>query len=319
MAGPKSHYAVLNVSPDADASVIEAAYRALIKKYHPDKRPEEAAAREHSAAELNEAYSVLRNPSRRADYDAREKGRLYPLQTMAPVVAETPRRRLGWLLPVGGAIALAAASAVFLIPTDDKEPAPATVTPAPAPVTVAQTSPAAPIARAPEQPVERHTIAKAVAEFDRVQAAEGIQGAVAYSQQCFHAGDDSQTLQDFDFCIAFDEAASAFEARAAGEDRTDRFQPYNLSVRHMSAGRSLSSDMAWVSDRLETLRSTTDEVLKEHEAPPVIATATSEEPGSATAPPARPRHTSRRAKTHTAAASSEAHEEDFLEREGYIY
>jgi curved DNA-binding protein CbpA len=75
----RSLYEILNVSPDAEQVVIDAAYRALMKKYHPDQA---AAAAEPgpSAAEINRAFQILRDPERRADYDKREWTRQQDIQ-----------------------------------------------------------------------------------------------------------------------------------------------------------------------------------------------------------------------------------------------
>jgi curved DNA-binding protein CbpA len=65
----KNHYAILGVLPSADSVVIAAAYRALAKKYHPDKwtgNPREANSR---MRELNEAYGVLSDNEKRRKYD----------------------------------------------------------------------------------------------------------------------------------------------------------------------------------------------------------------------------------------------------------
>jgi DnaJ-class molecular chaperone len=75
MTGPQMRdhnrlYSLLNVLPDADPVVIEAAYKALMKRYHPDIASGTAGTR---AAELNQAYRMLRDPERRAAYDAEEK------------------------------------------------------------------------------------------------------------------------------------------------------------------------------------------------------------------------------------------------------
>ncbi|HEY2592742.1 MAG TPA: J domain-containing protein, partial [Chloroflexota bacterium] len=70
--GPLDYYAVLQVHPDADQEVIEAAYRQLMKKHHPDLAGDDAQRiAEHlaRAKTLNEAYSVLRNPEQRRRYD----------------------------------------------------------------------------------------------------------------------------------------------------------------------------------------------------------------------------------------------------------
>ena len=66
------YYAVLQVHPDADFEVIEAAYRQLMKKHHPDmagEDPQRIAAHEARAKAINEAFRVLRDPDQRRRYD----------------------------------------------------------------------------------------------------------------------------------------------------------------------------------------------------------------------------------------------------------
>ncbi|MFN3943526.1 MAG: J domain-containing protein [Allosphingosinicella sp.] len=67
--GGTSLYDVLGVTPGAEEVVIEAAYRALMKKYHPDQAGDGQAGR--AATRINAAYAVLKDPTRRADYDHR--------------------------------------------------------------------------------------------------------------------------------------------------------------------------------------------------------------------------------------------------------
>jgi len=57
-------YAILTVSPTADAATMRAAYRAQAHLRHPDRGGSQAAM-----TELNLAYAVLRDPVRRAAYD----------------------------------------------------------------------------------------------------------------------------------------------------------------------------------------------------------------------------------------------------------
>lgn len=64
----KDHYATLGVSRRAGPDELRRAYRRLAKQWHPDKNPGDTAAEDHFK-ELNEAYSVLSDPSRRAKYD----------------------------------------------------------------------------------------------------------------------------------------------------------------------------------------------------------------------------------------------------------
>ena len=61
-------YETLQVSPTAEPEVIEAAYRRLALKYHPDKNPSPDA--DERMKQLNRAYEILQDPARRAKYDA---------------------------------------------------------------------------------------------------------------------------------------------------------------------------------------------------------------------------------------------------------
>ncbi len=69
----KDYYAILGCAPNADQSVIQAAYRALAKKHHPDANQgsDESKAK---FQELQEAYEVLSNPTKRAYYDSMRAG-----------------------------------------------------------------------------------------------------------------------------------------------------------------------------------------------------------------------------------------------------
>ena len=60
-------YGVLQVVPSCDQEVIHAAYRALARKYHPDRDATRRAS--EKMAQLNQAYAVLRDPSARAAHD----------------------------------------------------------------------------------------------------------------------------------------------------------------------------------------------------------------------------------------------------------
>jgi hypothetical protein len=65
-----SHYEVLGVARSADRDIIRAAYRVLAKRYHPDTTTglkDIAAAR---FRKLQDAYEVLSDARRRAEYDA---------------------------------------------------------------------------------------------------------------------------------------------------------------------------------------------------------------------------------------------------------
>ena len=69
MSAPKKdYYSVLGVRPKASQEEIKAAYRALAKKYHPDKNRGARDASERFK-EVGEAYAVLSDPKKRKHYD----------------------------------------------------------------------------------------------------------------------------------------------------------------------------------------------------------------------------------------------------------
>lgn len=64
----RDYYKILGVSKDADDKAIKRAYRKLAVQYHPDKNPGDKRA-EEKFKELNEAYEVLGDATKRAKYD----------------------------------------------------------------------------------------------------------------------------------------------------------------------------------------------------------------------------------------------------------
>ncbi len=69
--GSEDLYETLQVSPHADAEVIEAAYRVLARRYHPDRNRSPAATA--AMARINAAWETLRDPKRRAAYDVQHR------------------------------------------------------------------------------------------------------------------------------------------------------------------------------------------------------------------------------------------------------
>ena len=64
----RDYYDVLGVSKTATADELKKAYRKLALKYHPDRNKGNAEA-EEKFKEVNEAYSVLSDETKRAQYD----------------------------------------------------------------------------------------------------------------------------------------------------------------------------------------------------------------------------------------------------------
>jgi len=68
VAAKRDYYEVLGVGRDASAEAIKKAYRKLALKYHPDRNPGDKSA-EEKFKEASEAYQILSDADRRAQYD----------------------------------------------------------------------------------------------------------------------------------------------------------------------------------------------------------------------------------------------------------
>ena len=66
---PRSHYSVLGCSRDADLAALRKRYQALALANHPDRRHDGRATNDEFKA-VQEAWETLRDPERRAAYDA---------------------------------------------------------------------------------------------------------------------------------------------------------------------------------------------------------------------------------------------------------
>lgn len=126
MSATEDYYTILRVSPEADTAVIRAAYRALMRRYHPDVNSSTDAVA--NAKAINEAYACLRDASARAAYDwkrmPRSGGRRStppssPAQRPRPVrTGPTPRAEPStpWFQPTWGkAVGLGVAAIITSI------------------------------------------------------------------------------------------------------------------------------------------------------------------------------------------------------------
>lgn len=64
-----NYYELLDVPQDASDEAIQTAYRRAAMKYHPDRNPGDAEAEAKFKA-VKDAYEVLSDPAKRAEYDA---------------------------------------------------------------------------------------------------------------------------------------------------------------------------------------------------------------------------------------------------------
>ncbi|MEO5611814.1 MAG: DnaJ domain-containing protein [Sphingomicrobium sp.] len=84
------YYATLGLSPASEDVVIHAAYRALIRRYHPDGNASAAAAARARA--INAAYAVLSDPAKRADYDEIRAAEAWPKSRPRRSILPAPSR-----------------------------------------------------------------------------------------------------------------------------------------------------------------------------------------------------------------------------------
>lgn len=64
----KNYYSILQVDQKADKEIIEVVYKKLAFRYHPDRNKTPNAL--VKMQDINEAYEVLKNPTRRRNFDA---------------------------------------------------------------------------------------------------------------------------------------------------------------------------------------------------------------------------------------------------------
>ena len=87
MADQIDPYKILQVDPEAEDEVIQAAYRRLARKYHPDMS--ETAGAASRMASINAAWERIGNPKARTAYD-RERAADSSRSTTMPPPATTP-------------------------------------------------------------------------------------------------------------------------------------------------------------------------------------------------------------------------------------
>jgi curved DNA-binding protein CbpA len=353
MRTSNSLYTLLQVLPTADPAVIEAAYKALMKKHHPDLHHGEDAQRR--AAEISHAFNVLRDPERRSTYDADERAReerykvelarAFPEASAAGASADGARRnpppaarfeppqrpeqRVAAWIGISGILALALT--IVLLARGGAEPVPSSVQQSAPAVQVADldealANPSSKPVPFRDEPVSTAQVTNAVVEFNRISSTEGLEGAVAFSERCFDTQNRTMSLGEFDHCVAFDHAAgrAEYEFKETPQPATlRRFQPQNQIARHIRAADPLADTFSSIEIRLYEIRRLTDAALVQlaNSAPAVGQTPPQSQPRAAVA--AAPRYveapaTQRRTRAPPRQRTPKR-EQDFLEREGGIY
>lgn len=241
-----NHYKLLGVLPSASAEEIRAAYLARIKLCHPDAAGPNNPAREEEAQELNRAYSVLRDSSRRAAHDA-ELGLLLrpaPPVTGVPVAIAVrspprrPSRRARTAASIFIAIALGTLIGVLTtMPSGGGRPLPLSVAPEP------RQSP----------PIDEGVVADAGSDAYFIAVNGNAADASAYSQGCFVELSQSPNLKLMDRCIAFDLAASRWLPMTNPKHDSAFFAAAHMGARHKAAFRRIGFDDEGAEERLRKL------------------------------------------------------------------
>lgn len=237
---------MLGVSHDSEDVVIQAAYRALMRRYHPDRNPSKEAAQR--SIEINRAYSVLGDARSRASYDAsrnskhragaerrpKNEGSKSPPSPPPPndgksqtqpdgnrqVRPASPWRAALTVLGVLAVIAIFTAVSVLnsrsvdqttagVDATTDMNAADANMTMNASDLnaTVPATE-ARDLSNQPETAVDYSTIEDAAKAFARLLTKRGLSGARAYSESCHKVVQSKPSWNRADSCAAFDFAAA---------------------------------------------------------------------------------------------------------------
>lgn len=285
------YYRILGVAPYSEDVVIQAAYRALMLRYHPDTNKTADAGKR--ATEINEAYAVLGSPARKARYDAdrkaardKAKARAGPSAGFAPPpspppsgsssaaqqVVPTGDRQGAWIATwiIGAVLALSAfAASQSGMQTADNNMAVDNLTVDNLVIdnsfAAVETEPDLPtLASLSQTPVRYDDIESAATRFAKVLASRGMSGARALSEEC-HAGVVKEpTWSKADWCAAFDYAAAYFDSKFSAANGLTQmpyfdFQSKNQADRYTEAG----AGNLFVSSRLASIKAAAESAAED--------------------------------------------------------
>jgi curved DNA-binding protein len=82
----RDYYKILQIDPEADPEVVDAAYKLLAARFHPES--DLTGVHEVRLAELTRAHAVLADPGRRRVYDIEREDRFGPMAPGEDVAIE---------------------------------------------------------------------------------------------------------------------------------------------------------------------------------------------------------------------------------------
>lgn len=244
MVPDESAYRALGLQPGADLAAVEAAYRELIKRYHPDRQGGDAAR----AAEINWAYHEICR-ARRLPALRRSS---YPVVRPEPRRARKARRRwLGLVLAAGLAVLAVERSGLDL--SLDLLGEPLIRSESYRPAAIAGGSPA----DLAEQPLDSDAIDRSVLSALRLSRSGDAERLASQSRRCHAELRRDPDLSRFDQCVAFDEAVVSL-MQADRAEGGDQFSTSAVTGRQLRAARLFSNDFLAVESRLNRIRSHVD-------------------------------------------------------------
>ncbi|WP_310467073.1 J domain-containing protein [Sphingomonas sp.] len=252
MSADRSAFVILGLEPGAEPAAIEAAYKKLIKRFHPDRKGGSAKR----AAEINRAYSELRNrPAPELERDRGDELSQAIYERDAAIRASRrakPRPRSWWPVLL---VALAVAALV-----DRRTVADLTAAVSDRMGRVldqpdfgrgggAQATAAADL----DAPVDASIIAAAVISAQQLVAAGDRDALAERSRRCHFQMREQPSLERLDRCAAFEDAVAMLQGSDLVRD-DGHFRASAVTARQMNAARLLSDDYLAIEARLDQIR-----------------------------------------------------------------
>ncbi|MEO6248039.1 MAG: J domain-containing protein [Sphingomicrobium sp.] len=257
MSASPASYAQLGLLPGADRAAVDRAYRALMKRHHPDLGgdPARAASINHAYADITRPASPGAAPSP-TDRAAALYQRHQILRRAGAARGPEKRSRWSWLLALAGAIGIVVwverdpltdlawdlqwryfPPGRPVMSSDDDEPAAASA-----------------VNRVPlgTSPLSGNIIISAENAARRILKSGGIGAAADASQRCYLRFHAAPSLGGYDLCVAFDDAVLLI----GGYGVADRggFSAGAVTARQLAAARTLDRDYESIETRLDRIR-----------------------------------------------------------------
>lgn len=267
MRGDAAAYQTLGLEPGADQAAIDRAYRALIKRYHPDRAGGDAVR----ASAINEAYFQLRKA---VDQPAEQSESVSVAEALYARRASRLRRRRQkkkvriWpvLLLFLAGLAFLQREKLALVFEDIRAGVKGIIEPSPLDGSAAGSSRQASL----DEPVRTGAVQDAVRLATALHRSGKEDALVERSRACHQNLRAEPTLERLDGCAAFDDAVLELQQRDPLRDEGP-FGASAITARQISGATLLSNDYLAIEARLDRVRSRVQLLLTPPEQPPAAA------------------------------------------------